>query len=143
MDKSTMDVRMRQWADLLEKQMQSGLSKQEWCEQNGISRQKFFRWQRKIRSFVLQETEQGNDRSLPVKQMADANPGNGFAEILPAARSSTVVTRAIDPSLSACPSRTAVHSIDIRYGNFTVSLQGTVDEAALISVLRAVSHAGC
>ena len=84
MDKSTMDVRMRQWADLLEKQMQSGLSKQDWCEQNGISRQKFFRWQRKIRSYILQETGQMNGKCLPATQTKDDISGNAFAELVPA-----------------------------------------------------------
>lgn len=142
MDKSTMDVRMRKWADLLEKQMQSGLSKQDWCEQNGISRQKFFRWQRKIRSYILQETGQMNGKCLPATQTKDDISGNAFAELVPASLKPHEETSAISPAsetVSAQPAR----SIEIRHGNFTVSLCGTIDEAALTSVLRAVSHAGC
>lgn len=41
--------RLAQWAEKLREQKASGQSIRQWCEANGIKRQRYFYWQRKIR----------------------------------------------------------------------------------------------
>jgi transposase-like protein len=45
----TREVRLRRWMELLHEQKTSGQSIKSWCETQGISRQRFFYWQRKLR----------------------------------------------------------------------------------------------
>ena len=60
MDKAVMSVRMKKWARILQEAATSGLTKTEFCAQNGIDRRQFFHWQKKIREYVLQQnTELG------------------------------------------------------------------------------------
>ena len=41
MDQKIMEVRIKQWIPLFAEQANSGLSKKEWCIQNGIERASF------------------------------------------------------------------------------------------------------
>jgi hypothetical protein len=45
----TQEVRLRQWTEVLREQKASGESIKGWCETQGIPRQRFFYWQRKLR----------------------------------------------------------------------------------------------
>ena len=47
MDKAVMSVRMKKWAGILQEAATSGLTKTEFCTQNGIDRRQFFHWQKK------------------------------------------------------------------------------------------------
>lgn len=42
MDAEIMELRLRQWLPIFEKQARSGLNKKDWCEENGIKRTAFF-----------------------------------------------------------------------------------------------------
>ena len=50
MDSKVMELRLRQWLPIFEAQSKSGLNKQDWCEQNGVKRAAFFKWQRLCRA---------------------------------------------------------------------------------------------
>ena len=41
MDAEIMELRLRQWLPIFEKQARSGLNKKDWCEENGIKRTAF------------------------------------------------------------------------------------------------------
>lgn len=55
MDSNVMELKLRlkQWLPIFEEQAKSGLNKKEWCEQNGIKRAAFFKWQRECRAYLL------------------------------------------------------------------------------------------
>ena len=65
MDQKIMEVRIKRWIPLIAEQANSGLSKKEWCSQNGIERTSFFRWQKRGRSYLL-EHQESEEASLPV-----------------------------------------------------------------------------
>ncbi len=55
MDKITRDVRLAQWAKLIQQCNESGLSKKAWCEQNQISEKSFYYWQRCVRKTLYDQ----------------------------------------------------------------------------------------
>lgn len=53
--------RMEQWGERIREQKQSGRSIKAWCTAQGVNREQYYYWQRKIRSAVCEEigTERG------------------------------------------------------------------------------------
>ena len=49
MDKRSLEIRTRQWYEIILEANSSSLSKKEWCRQNSISPKSFYYWQRKFR----------------------------------------------------------------------------------------------
>jgi transposase-like protein len=85
MDKITSDVRRQQWLDIITACNASGLTKEEWCAQNGINTKTFYYWQRQLRHEALEN----RNTSLP------AVPEVTFAEVAvpkPEARASDPAT---------------------------------------------------
>ena len=58
MDKTTHEVRLIQWQEIIQAQLASGQNKREWCRENGISEKQFFYWQRRVRK-ELYESQVG------------------------------------------------------------------------------------
>ena len=138
MDPRVMEFRIRQWISVFEEQAKSGLNKDEWCIINGINRGSFFRWQRRVRSYLLEHGEAGSTGQLQVSGNANTPKNNEcFVEL-------------------SCP-QTAVPGIaslrnlhddvtdddapiSIRYGGFSVQVDGMVDEEQLAAVLRVIRN---
>ena len=148
MDKYVMDIRLQNWIPIFEAQVRSGLDKQTFCKQNGISRGLFFKWQRILRERIADGFDPGSI-SVPVASTVsgtgavDDHPA--FFEITPASSTSLAD---LDSRAEAVPRHTPVADkasyggqICISYGSFSVSLSGDVDESSLTSILRAVKHA--
>ena len=57
MDKKVMDLRAANWISVFEAQAKSGLSKHNFCKQNGIPETAFYKWQRKLRSELIEQQE--------------------------------------------------------------------------------------
>lgn len=51
--KVTHQVKLDRWTAILKEQNSSGLSIKDWCSQNGITRDQFFYWKRKLVSTLL------------------------------------------------------------------------------------------
>lgn len=60
MDKYVMDIRLQNWIPIFEAQARSGLDKQTFCKQNGISRGLFFKWQRILRERIADGFDPGS-----------------------------------------------------------------------------------
>ncbi len=52
--KVTHQVKLDRWTAILKEQNSSGLSIKDWCSQNGITRDQFFYWKRKLKESVLE-----------------------------------------------------------------------------------------
>jgi len=50
MDQCTHDIRKQQWAKMIQQCNSSGLTKREWCRQNGISTKTFYYRQKQLRN---------------------------------------------------------------------------------------------
>ena len=127
MDSTVMELRIKQWLPLFEEQAKSGLNKQDWCEQNGINRSRFFKWQRICRSYLLAQDQvtQGSAQETTFVELLC--PGNGRQP----------------PGLAvpSAPDLIPPSSITISCNGFSVSLDGKVDEDDLARVLRVIAHA--
>ena len=135
MDQKIMEVRTKRWIPLIAEQANSGLSKKEWCSQNGIERTSFFRWQKRVRSYLL-EHQESEEASLPVLKQNEND--EKFVELLSpkVALAGAYNTQRSYPTGSYDDS-----SIRIHYGGFSISLSsGVIDERQLSSVLRVLKH---
>ena len=147
MDKFVMDIRLKQWIPILEAQASSGLDKQTFCKQHGISRGLFFKWQRILREKMA---EGFDPASISLPAITDNGTGDiknnepMFYELSPTApcslaeNSKPVENLASDAGFLAPKNASEV---TISYGGFSINLSGAVEEASLKSILRAVKHA--
>ena len=148
MDKYVMDIRLQNWIPIFEAQARSGLDKQTFCKQNGISRGLFFKWQRILRERIADGFNPGyistpGVTTVPSTESKDDH--TSFFEITPSLPSSLIEQ---DTTNKTETQRTSVIDVSssaghvcISYGSFSVSLSGEVDETSLTSILRAVKHA--
>ena len=58
--------RIEEWTQLLQEADSSGLTRKQWCEQNGISQWKFYYWQKKIRE---EQQEDVKDTDHPASKV--------------------------------------------------------------------------
>ena len=80
MEPITHQIRCQQWARIIQECMESGLSKTEWCRQNGISDKKFFYWQKILRreAYDLAANTDQPGTLVPVSAQPPATP---FVEV--------------------------------------------------------------
>ena len=128
MDANVLELRVREWLPIFEAQAKSGLNKKEWCEKNGIKRREFYKRLNDCRRYMLEklDTDSGSAPSsmalpsfveVPVKDCPDPDPVN-------------------HETCNKDPGR-----INISCGKFRISLEGSVDQETLATVIREVSHA--
>lgn len=124
MDSAVMEQRIKQWMLILEEQAKSGLNKQDWCQQNGIKRAAFFKWQRECRAYLLSKQKRPSSIEEPT-----------FIEISCEKEATNLVTLPAKNDASSCQS-----SIVISCNEFSISIMGQVDESNLAKVLKVVSY---
>ncbi len=147
MDKHVMDIRLQNWIPIFEAQARSGLDKQTFCKQNGISRGLFFKWQRILRERIANGFDPGSISTPTITKVSDVNPTDdhfAFFEITPAPSSNLVnqdsIAAATPKHMPVVDATSYDGQICISYGSFSVSVCGAVDETSLTSILRAVRH---
>ena len=138
MDPRIMELRIRQWIPVLEKQAKSGLNKDEWCILNGTNRGSFFRWQRRVRSYLLEHGEDASTNKLQGSGVASTPKDNDYFVELPYPKTAVPGIASLrnlhDNVLDdAAP-------IIIRYGDFSIHVDGMVDEEQLTAVLMAIRN---
>lgn len=139
MDKKVMELRIRQWISVFEEQAHSGLTKNEWCSRNGISRSLFFRWQGRVRAFLLEQEKSG--QLVPSASPVNSGNESDFFVELP-------TTQGRDPeaipmqSPNAGFTQNAASPLAIHYHDFSVSVSCGFDELQLAAVLRALKYVG-
>jgi len=134
MDTEVMKFRMKQWIPIFEEQARSGLGKEDWCDKNGISRNSFFKWQREIRRYMLE-----NHLKMPniTNEYFQTEPG--FVDITPVVAAPAVVRNKPEPVRCSYEAPT-VSGLSIRYDRFSVELNETTDERLLSMALRVISN---
>jgi len=66
--KATAEYRLSQWAQVIKARQESGQTTKDFCQAAGISRYKFFYWQRKLREMActeLAKTEESEKNTIP------------------------------------------------------------------------------
>lgn len=138
MDNRVMSVRAEQWRKILEAQMASGLTKEKWCEENGVPRWQFYRWQKKIREMELSGTNSSPESDSGKQDLLEDKLS--FAEVpmklLPGSSSSNTED-ILSPS-----SYIGSSDICISYEKFRVFIRsGSINARDLAAILKAVRYA--
>ena len=58
MDGKTVEIRNQHWVQVIQDWSNSGLTKRDYCRQNGIDEKKLYYYQRRIRSIITSQREQ-------------------------------------------------------------------------------------
>ena len=131
-----MELRIKKWIPVIEEQAKSGMSKEEWYAMHGINRTSFFRWQKQVREYLLDQCV------AQPSQHPSSIPSNNevcFVE-LPSTQDSPVrmAGQRCEETIRACG---AHPSISIRCGGFSIDFNDGVDEKQLSVVLRVLKYA--
>ena len=82
MEKYVQDIRLKQWSELIEAANRSGQSRKEWLKENGISKDAFYYWQRKVRRYYAEENglmpAVGNTDKVSLVEVPLARPTSGI-----------------------------------------------------------------
>ena len=122
MDKTTHEVRLHQWQEIIQAQLASGQNKREWCRENGISEKQFFYWQRRVRKEIF-------DSQAGALVSVTHNSEKSLVEVPLFSESTNIVANGFRPE--------AVIAI----GNVTVGITGNISESLLMSIGKMISHA--
>ena len=128
MDAKVMEIRLKKWMPIFEEQAKSGLSKNAWCERNGIRKWEFYERQRECRRSLLEKDKDLKD----VSEVTSLIPS--FVE-LPAE------TEGVVTSAAASTTKEEPGHIEVTCGKFGVSITGEVNERMLAMVIREIYHA--
>jgi transposase-like protein len=130
-----MELRLKQWMPIFEEQAKSGLNKQEWCRENEVKRAAFYKWQRELRKYLLEKSENKFQDQLSTELAVHTAPD--FVELAPA-------SSPVRSGLNDCGVRsgdiTPASSISIRCGEFVVDLNDNVNERLLSKVLKVMAN---
>ena len=146
MDRFVMNIRLESWIPIFEEQIKSGLSKKEFCKQNGISRCGFYKWQRIFREKLTREAGYLDETSNPPQPFNDSlSEKPAFFELTTSPLTDCAMEsksyRTEGTSCISAGATTSPVALSVTYGGFTINVSGNVDEESLLSVLRAVKHA--
>lgn len=140
MDTRVMELRIKQWIPLIEEQAKSGISKGEWCTMHGINRTSFFRWQKRVREYLLNQYDvpcEDPSSQLPLSTVSNEP---GFVEI-PSTQLPPVEMKGLAGQCAGDITACGRPSISIRYGGFAIDLGSGVDMEQLSAVLGVIKHA--
>lgn len=68
--KQTRELKMKHWAEIIHECKASGMSAQQWMQENGIHKHQFYYWQRQLRAEALQ-TVSKDTSSQPVRTLVE------------------------------------------------------------------------
>jgi transposase-like protein len=114
--KVTMEVRLAQWAQVMQDRASSGESIAAYCKQRGIGRHSYFYWQKKLREAAVQQL---------------AGSKNGQQALVPSGWAQACVAE--EPA----PEQASV--LTLRVGGAEIEVRQGFDEALLASICRALS----
>lgn len=123
------------------------MKKYEWCEQNGIKRSSFFRWQREVRKYLLQKEPEISIRQNTAQVEISESNTNCTAMVVEQKEETEacfVELPVLQPQKDFInPSELTVAtqpSMKLSYGEFSLDLKGQVNEQMLASVLKVITH---
>ena len=122
MDKTTHEVRLLQWQEIIQAQLASGQNKREWCRENGISEKQFYYWQRRLRK-ELYASQAGALVSIT------QDSSKSLVEVPLFTSSANTVANGFTPE--------AV----IAVGNVTVGVTANISESLLMSIGKMIRYA--
>lgn len=113
-------INIQKWLEVIHRCRDSGLSNQQWCEENGISLKNYYYWLAKIRKLAIED--------LPHRRYAGSVSTEG---------PKTTVFASI-PVISHCSSSTA--PVIIRAGSAVIEIPADTKDSLIQSVILAASR---
>lgn len=115
MDKTTYEMRLMQWTQIIRECRKSSMSVRDWCLENNVSEKKFYYWQRRVRGEAFESLKKN-----------DLQNQTNFVQ-LPVQNDNLNNTPSFKPD------------IVIHIGNNVLELSNTVSEELLSKVLKVMS----
>ena len=124
----TSGYRLQHWAGIMQKQKESGLNIKSFCEEFGVSEQRYYYWQRKLRGAANEELTKVKTEKTSLAPVKNDTP---------------VVWAEIDMKASNPASSPANSSIKICRDGWMIIVEPGFDIELLSEALRAVSRVCC
>ena len=119
---------LNEWASRFADQKSSGLSVAEWCEQNNLSRYKFFYWKRQLKEEAIEQVlPEIVPLTIPSVQTNEA----------PSVPTATVGSETCASCATFAPNPTA----RIMINGVSIEIDSSASEAFIRSLIKAVRHA--
>jgi len=124
-------AKLNEWASRISDQMSSGLNVSQWCIRNGLTKDQFFYWKRKLKDeLITQALPDIVPLSLPAS-VPECNP---------------VITQPPVPTPSVsdctnCTTCTTAPSAKIHFGDLVIELDPSAPDQFIQSIIKAVRHA--
>ena len=119
LDEITTEVRLQQWSSAIAECNNSGMTKKEWCRQNGMSLKTFYYRQRKVRQATY-------------SRMSAEEGGAQFADLTP-----KMLTTPSEVTVAKLP-RTRKAPAVLCVGKLRIELNESISDAMLKQVIAAV-----
>jgi len=71
-------IRLKEWSNIIQNRIQSGMSVQDFCKSNGLSTDSFYYYQRKLRTRIIEDS--GFVELPPVPTQTNADSGSSTEE---------------------------------------------------------------
>lgn len=148
MDSKVSEVRLSSWIDLIREANTSDLPKKVWCSEHNITTRKFYYWQKKVRSYFLENAtlfqhsvSSGDAKStiLSVQDQAEKEEQACFYEIPDSAL--LCPDEANNTSPAPISGESLTPSMMIRHGSFQVYVENNVCADTLSTVLKVIRDA--
>lgn len=136
MDKSTYEIRLSHWAQVVQaanNRPQDQLLK-DWLSENDISKDQYYYWQRKVRKEVYDRLQEEQELRLPSIQDRDVS----FVELPVPKRT---MTQHANHSVNEKTAVTTTPVAFIQAGHISIALSNDISEALLGMIIREVAHA--
>lgn len=129
MDQIAHDVRLQQWAQLIQECNASGGSKKQWCQDRNISLRQFYYWQRRIRRVLYEKIAPDEETTALVKTSPSSTVPECVELTLPVLASDNRREKPLQPD------------VVVQVAGMTISVSNTVSPALLRQILE-FCHAG-
>lgn len=147
MDTNAYAVRLTSWVNLIREANTSGLPKKVWCKEHDISTRKFYYWQQKVRSYLMENADlcpTSLSNSKAEMSIHSITPDSScdrdrFFEI--SEPSALFDETCQDPTQEQGLGNVRASTMMIRHGSYQVYLGNDVSPSALAAVLKAVRNA--
>lgn len=131
---------LNEWATRIADQKASGLNVSEWCIRNGLTKDKYFYWKRKIKDeLISQVLPEIVPLALPVQPSPESLPAvpTTSAPAVPMAKSISESCT----TCATCTTDTTLPSAKIHFGDIMIELDPSTPERFIKSIIKAVRHA--
>jgi len=115
----TMEVRLAQWAQVMQDRVAGGQSMAAYCAQRGIGRHSYFYWQRKLREAAVRQL------------VAAAEPEKAQQALVPSGWAQACIAEECAPEQAG--------GLTLRVGGAEIEVRRGYDEALLASVIKTLT----